>query len=118
MSGQELENLIRERNKLRIELARERIIAERRHKAFQMMWRHDGRNAAAFEEWFWHHYDFETYMRSVPAFAIDTEPGADHSAHWQHYLLFLESFHKNGGDYTFGQYLELLNQRYDMMEQD
>lgn len=114
MSGQELDQLIRERNKLRIELARERIIAERRHKAFQMLWKYDGRNAAAFEEWFWHHYDFETYMRSVPNFAIDPEPAADHARHWEDYLLFVKSWKDSGSEDRFADYLEHLNQRYDL----
>jgi len=118
MTPEQIVQLIRERNKLRIELTRERIIAERRHKAFSMMWKHDGRNVEAFNEWFWHHFEFDTYMRSVPAFAIDTEPGADHSAHWDHYLLFVESWEKNGPDLTFKDYLEQLNQRYDMLDQD
>ena len=97
MTHEQIEQLIRERNSLRIELTRERIIAEYR---------------------FWHHTYFETYMRSVPAFAIDTEPGADHSAHWDHYLIFAESWKKNGPEHTFAEYLEVLNQRYDMMDQD
>lgn len=118
MSGHELEQLIRERNKLRIELARERIIAMYRHKAYIEMWSSDGKKPAAFSEWFFHHQDFDTYMRSVPAFAIDTEPRADHSEHWRQYLLFVDSWKKNAPEHTFMQYLEVLTHRYDMMEQD
>lgn len=118
MSGQELENLIRERNKLRIELARERIINQYRHKAFVEMWAADGKKPATFREYFCHHTDFETYMRSVPDFSIDPEPGADNSRLWQDYLIFLKSWEENGPDFTFSAYLEHLNQRYDMMDQD
>lgn len=118
MSGQELENLIRERNKLRIELARARIINHYRHKAFVEMWAADGKKPATFPEFFWHYFDFETYMRAVPGFAIDPEPAADHARHWEDYLLFVKSWKENDPDFTFGAYLEHLNQRYDMMEQD
>lgn len=118
MTHEQIEQLIRERNSLRIELTRERIIAQYRHTAYIEMWTAEGKKPATFNEWFFHHQGFDTYMRSVPAFAIDTEPGADHSAHWDHYLLFVDSWWKNGPEHTFADYLELLNQRYDMMDQD